>query len=190
MRGLSRHLLGLENGASGTACHRGSWDRGNLLHVNGPYRPPPHDRRQDRQYSRESLTLTRQLASLLGHSLKINVLNFIRLLVSPLGHSHTCKINVLNFIRLLASLLGHSHKISVLSFIRLLASLLGHSHKISVLNFIRLLASLLGHPHEIKVLNFIIFLNPRVVFCFASRAGKMGASPAWVSPEKVLSLAI
>ena len=152
MRGLSRHLLGLENGASGTACHRGSWDRGNLLHVNGPYRPPPHDRRQDRQYSRESLTLTRQLASLLGHSLKINVLNFIRLLVSPLGHSHTCKINVLNFVRLLASLLGH--------------------------------------PHEIKVLNFIIFLNPRVVFCFASRAGKMGASPAWVSPEKVLSLAI
>ena len=97
-----------------------------------------------------------QLASLLGHSLKINVLNFIRLLASLLGHSHACKINVRNFIRLLASLLGHSRKINVLSFIRLLASLL-------------------GHRHEIKVLNFIIFLNPRVgkinrILCFVSLA--------------------
>ena len=56
-----------------------------------------------------------QLASLLGHSLKINVLNFIRLLASLLGHSR--KINVLSFIRLLASLLGHRHEIKVLNFI-------------------------------------------------------------------------
>ena len=56
-----------------------------------------------------------QLALLLGHSLKINVLNFIRLLASLLGHSR--KINVLSFIRLLASLLGHRHEIKVLNFI-------------------------------------------------------------------------
>ena len=67
---------------------------------------------------------------MLGHSPKINVLNFIRLLVSLLGHSHTCKINVLNFIRLLASLLGHPYEIKVLNFIIFLNPRVGKINRI------------------------------------------------------------